>query len=193
MNKKDYFYYFTLLFSIVALFLTLSPKISIKIFQSIKKNKFNQFNQYLLKTKDFNPQIFWQSREFFCPGYFNFDKNGLTNINFDKFNFFKKKHQILTFARYSCSYFESFESLTKENQLENLVDINLIKKNYQLLAENKEFLYFYDGINKKYYLIFLVNNKKMQRAVGFFDYKEKDKNITNDKYWLSFSIIINFY
>lgn len=187
MSKKNYFYYFTLLFLTVILFLILTPKISIKIFPFIKKNKFNQFNQYLLTTKNFDPQIFWQFREFFCPGYFNFDKNGLKNISFNKFNFLKKKNsQILTFAKYNCSYFESFEGVTKESKLGDLINIELIKNNYQLLVKNKEFLYFNDKINNRYYLIFLVNNKKMQNTVGFFDYKEKDKKML-DYNWLNIS------
>lgn len=193
MVKKNSVYYFTLIFLVIFLFIFFTPKLSIKIFNFKKEKKFEEFNNYLLTTQNFNPQIFWQFREFFCPGYFEVNKNGLKNVNLKTFEYLRNIQNIkLIFAKYNCLYLKSYENLTKENSLSLFINENKIKNNYQLIRRTGEFIYFKNKNQNTYYFIFLVDNEKMKKAVGFFDYKEKDKKITEDKNWFSITLI-NLY
>lgn len=190
MSKKNSVYYFTLIFLLIFLFIFFIPKLSIKIFNFKKEKKFKEFNNYLVTTKNFNPQIFWQFREFFCPGYFEANKNGLKNVNLRTFEYLKNIQKInLIFAKYNCPYLKSYENLTKENSLLFFLNENKIKNNYQLIRKTNEFIYFKNKNQNTYYFIFLVDNEKMKKAVGFFDYKEKDKKTTENMKWLNITII----
>lgn len=146
-----------------------------------------------MKTKDFDPQVFWQFREFYCPGYFIFKQEGI-NIQHKSFlkisRFLKNLNKItLWFAQYNCSYLESYEGLTKEKTLIDFLNEKKIEKETRIIRETNEFIFFQHKNNGDYYIIFLLNNHKMKKAVGFFDYEEKDKELVKDKYWLSINVI----
>lgn len=103
-------------------------------------------------------------REFYCPGAFKFDKT---------------KEPFLT---YSCKWFNSKDYLTTSSTLQ-LIEVS--QKN--ILAKGKNFTIYKNG--SSIIITFIASNEDMQRAVGFFDYKEKDKKLTENKNWLDFTII----
>jgi len=80
MKARNSFFIILILTSFF-LFVILTPKLSIRLFPFFRQNQFNQFKKYLLTASDFNPQIFWRFREFYCPGYFVFNRQG---IDFDE-------------------------------------------------------------------------------------------------------------
>jgi hypothetical protein len=186
--KKYFFFYFTL-FLLVFLFIFLTPKLSVKFFPFFKKIKFKNFHSYLEKTENFNPQIFWEFREFFCPGYFEINKEGFKNTDLRNFGFIKEQHDLkLIFAKYTCPSLNSIETLTDKNQLSLILEEEKVKKEYQLLKQENEFVYFKEKKSNNYYLIFLLKNEKMKSAIGFFDYNEKDKKLTENLNWLSLTM-----
>jgi len=188
--KKNYFSYFILFFLTLTLFIFLTPKLSIKILPFLKEKKLKQFETYLKNTAEFNPQIFWQFREFFCPGYFEIDKNGieLDKNELKSLDFLDNLKSNLVFAKYQCNYLKSYEGLTKENKLESFLKDDF-KEKFTIIKEAKNFIYFKDIKNQQIYLIFLLPSQKMKKTVGFFDYAEKDKKLVDDKNWINITII----
>ena len=188
--KKNYFSYFILFFLTLTLFIFLTPKLSIKILSFLKEKRLKQFEDYLKNTAEFNPQIFWRFREFFCPGYFKIDKSGIKidDNELKLLDFLDKLKNNLFFAKYQCNYLKSYEGLTKENKLESFFKDDF-KKKFIIIKEAKNFIYFKDKKNQLIYLVFLLPSQKMKKAVGFFDYDEKDKKLVDDKNWINITII----
>lgn len=189
-------FFIILILSSILFFAILTPKISIKIFPFLREKKLKEFKNYLLKTTEFNSQIFWQFREFYCPGYFIFKKEGL-NIKNDLFfkevkAFLKNtKNVIPWFARYHCSYLKSFEGLTEKEFLDDILNLKEIVNRSIIFKKTDEFVFFQEKKSKNYYIIFLLDQQKMKKAVGFFDYEEKDKELVKDKIWLDITKINN--
>lgn len=104
-------------------------------------------------------------REFYCPGSFTLDK---------------AKNPFLV---YSCKWLRSEDYLTTSSILTN--DYPLDPK-YVLLQTSNILLY---KTNQKLSITFIVSGDEMKKAVGVFDYLEKDKELVKNKYWLDKTII----
>lgn len=65
--------------------------------------------------------------------------------------------------------------------------ISFYKKNEllskKLVLKKKNLLIYYQD-NQTVKFIFIKPEKEMEKAVGFFDYKEKDKQLLKGKNWL---------
>ena len=135
-----------------------------------------------------DPREYWQFREFYSPGSFNFSRTGITesllknkqteiNIPYDQ-------NEIdLTFLAFTSPKLLSLDMLTKENDLNKIIDINTLKKT-NVLFMNKNSL-IYQKSSGRIIIIFLRNESDMKNANGFFDYQDKDKNITAGENWLN--------
>ena len=147
-----------------------------------------------METTDFNPQIFWQFREFFCPGYFIFKKEGVgirNDLFFKEVGAFLKNNNKISpwFAKYNCSYLESLDGLTTIGSLDDILNYEKMAKESLIFKKTEEFIFFQDKKTKNYYIIFLLNSEKMKKAVGFFDYEEKDKEMVKEKKWLDVTFL----
>ncbi|MGB9707579.1 MAG: hypothetical protein ACPL1D_02400 [Microgenomates group bacterium] len=195
MLKKISAYYFITIFLIILLFILLTPKLSVKIFPFLREMKFKNFNNYLLNTENFDPQVFWQFREFFCPGYFIFRKEGISikSESFLKNNqFLKNLDDInLFFAKYHCSYLASYEGLATRGSLDDFLNQERLERNVKIFRKTKEFIFFQEKDTKNYYIISLLDGEKMKKAVGFFDYGEKDRELVREKKWITITKIKN--
>jgi len=104
-------------------------------------------------------------REFYCPGSLVFRKN---------------KNPFLT---YKCKSLISNDYLFSQNTLPNITDID---PNHVFLKTDTLLIYK-DG--QKIIISFLVPTEEMQKAIGYFDYNEKDKDLVKGKYWVDETII----
>lgn len=156
-------FYFTIII-ILGLFFLFQPKIKPKIgFKN--KNLLDTFIQKTIDNKKIDSQEFWKLREFYCPGSFVFDKNETT------------------FLTYSCSFLKSFDSFTTTPVLTIPKEI----KQKDIVFYNKDILVAKDKEN--ILISFIVSAKEMEKANGFFDYKEKDKELVKDKNWLNVTYV----
>jgi len=64
-----------------------------------------------------------------------------------------------------------------------------ISQKSNIIRQTKEFIFFQEKKSGNYYIIFLLNGEKMKKAVGFFDYQEKDRELVKGKRWLDISKI----
>ncbi len=191
-NHKDIYFYIISVLIIVTIFIFLQPKISMRVFLFKKKYLWKDFKEKVLKENKIEAQSFWKFREFYCPGNFIFNKKGIKNKEFlkkfkDKNIDFNKLSKELIFLEYNCSNLYSIDALVDFNDISQVIkNINPEKKIYK----NKND-YIYSQNKNKQMIIFIKPLDEMKKANGFFDYKEKDKELVKGKYWLNISLIQN--
>lgn len=103
-------------------------------------------------------------REFYCPGSFTYDKTKSP------------------FLRYDCQWLQSEDFLSTDSKL-NIEKLN--KKN--ILLQTETILIYQD--TKKIKIEFLASPEDMKKAVGVFDYAEKDKKLVEGKYWMDVTTV----
>jgi hypothetical protein len=173
---------------IIGLFVVLSPKVSSLLFP-IKRQAI--LNDFISKTKlagRIDPQSYWQFREFYSPGYFTFSRTGIEKSLLDK----AKKEINISYDEkgidlfplfFSSRWLNSLDMLTKQKDLNSLISEMQIQNNKIIFMSNNSIIYK-DGQNT-IKIVFLLSNNDMQTANGFFDYKEKDKIITQNENWFN--------
>lgn len=157
-------FYFTIIIIIIGLFFLFQPKILPKVGFKNKK-LLDTFIQKTINSKKIDVQEFWKLREFYCPGSFIFDKNKST------------------FLTYSCNILKSSDSFASAPTLVIPKEI----KQKDIIFYNKNILIAKDKQN--ILISFITDIKTMEKANGFFDYKEKDKELVKGKYWLNQTLI----
>lgn len=200
MNKTQNFlklkindlFFFIILFAIIVLsFVALSPKISAKLFNFKREILLNEFIKDT-KTNGINPQEYWRFREFYSPGYFNFSKDGIKNPLLEqakekigiKYN---DKNIDLTFLVFFSPRINSLDMLTTQTDLSKVIgEKHLVKE--QIIFMNKNSLIYKEG-QGTIWITFLLSTDEMKKANGFFDYKDRDKEITQGKKWLNITSI----
>ncbi|MBI3366245.1 hypothetical protein HY041_01280, partial [Candidatus Roizmanbacteria bacterium] len=162
MNKgTNNLFYIIIAASILILYLILQPKITSKLFGMKKSPLLDAFVQKTLKEKRVDVQEFWRMREFYCPGSFVFDKT---------------KNPFLS---YQCNWLKSEDYLVSERKLGSLKNNTIFEdETTQIYQENDRLI-----------IRFVVSSDEMKKAIGYFDYNEKDKDLVKDKYWMDITTI----
>lgn len=183
--------YFILLLALITLvaFVTLTPKISSSLFPQKRDKVLNSFISKTQQENNLDERNFWKFREFYSPGYFDFNKNGLDS---EKINNAEKKLKIAfvdTATRSAHLFFnsqlvESIDYLTPASQLKEIVAL----PNSQAIFQNNESV-IYKNADESLTIIFLKPLDEMRRANGYFEYEGKDKELVQDKYWLNITKI----
>jgi hypothetical protein len=177
---------------IVLLFSLLSPKVSSLLFPFKRQTILNEFINNIKTEKSINPQNYWKFREFYSPGSFNFSKTGLSpslveqavkkiGIKYDN------QKITLTDLLFSSQKLNSLDMLTKQTNLNDIVDLKQFKKE-QVLLEGGNYLVYQENA-KTIKIIFLLPNSELEKANGFFDYKDTDKKITEGENWFNVTSI----
>lgn len=164
MNRKIYFYIISIA-ALISLYIFLEPKILPSVFSIRNNNLLNNFIAKTVKEKNIDTQDFWKMREFYCPGVFSFDKT---------------KNP---FLKYDCKWLKSEEFLTSSQTFNDKID----SKNVKILIENNQIQIYQD--QRSLHINFIVDQSQMEKAVGVFDYRDKDKKLLKDKYWLDKTVI----
>ncbi len=177
-----------LLVFIVVLFVVLSPKVS-SLLLPFKREAI--LNEFINKTKvagAINPQEYWQFREFYSPGYFTFSKTGITRTLIENaagkigIRYDQEKIDLIDLL-FSSQKLSSLDMLTKQSSLSAVFDKKQFQNGKILFSNKNSLIYQVDAKTIK--IIFLLTNKDMQKANGFFDYTNIDKKITEGENWFN--------
>lgn len=177
---------------ITSLFIILSPKISNIVFPQKRQVTLNSFIENVKTKGAIDASKYWEFREFYSPGYFTFSRDGIAaSLTKNSAREIGVKYNVnnidLTFSFFSSSRLDSLDMLTKSSSLSQLVDEKQFQ-NGKILFMNKSSL-IYQRDNKTIVIVFLMDNKAMRKANGFFDYVDKDKKITQGKNWLNITSV----
>ncbi len=180
------------LFAFILLFLFFTPKISTRIFPFISSNKLSQFIEQSESSKNIDAQKYWEFREFFSPGSFQFSKTGISEritnpIIKNAGILLKDELNLMPFLIFNSPKLASVDFLTTHNSLDQIIYLDEINNKKILLQTDNELIYEYDP--SRIVIIFLKSPSDMKRANGFFDYRIEDKELTENKYWLNITII----
>lgn len=178
---KEHISPFTLLLIITLTFALFQPRISSVIPQK-RDHALKQFINSSLQSGQINSEEYWKFREFYYPGTFTFNENGIkeSNLDTDLKKLLPQGNSNYIFLKYQSKYLKSIDVLTDTKNLRNLF------KNHTILA-NKNNLIFNRGDSTV--IVLLRNNEEMQKVNGFLKYKDRDKNLIKGKQWLSITII----
>lgn len=177
---------------IVVTFVIFQPKVASSLFQPKRAMLLETYSTAVKTQSPFNPQTYWEFREFYSPGHFLYEKTGLPKEILSEFLSdspipLQQKHFITPFLSFESPYLESIDSLTTANSIDEILDSNRLNSQ-AIVAKNKHaMLYRYE--KDKLFLIFVLSGDEMKKANGFFDYREADKEFVKGKNWLNVTYI----
>jgi len=168
---------------IVLSFFLLIPKISSSLYPQKRQQILNEFIKETEKNQHINAKSFWKFREFYSPGSFVFNKNGISH---NKISPILQELGIQLNPEYVHLYFLLFTSpktisiealITTDHLPSILVDIDgdpVLTGNNQLIVKKKDTML----------IVFIKSISDMKKANGFLDYNGSDKSLVENKYWL---------
>lgn len=186
--QGDIFFFSLLSIVILLCFLFLTPKVASNLFPQKRVMIWQSFLVDVKKHQKLDPRKYWEFREFYSPGYFEFSRDGLTRNQTQDVMRQIDIHSInnlstFPFLVFHAKYLQSLDFLiTKENK--ELYIPTIILKRDNILFQNKNILIYKENphIIK---LVFILSEEEMKKANGFFDYNDKDKELVKGKYWLN--------
>lgn len=143
------------------------PKIAVRIFPIKKTALWKSFVAKTIADKKIDPKAFWEFREFYCPGYFRFNRNASSS----------------PFLEYNCDALKSSDSFT----LQNTIAPFLQEQPQDIIFQNDSSIIFQK--QNTAFIIFILPVEEMEKANGFFDYKEKDKELVKGKFWVNITSV----
>ncbi len=190
--KSDFGFLVIVFILVISLFLIFSPKISSELFAFKRQAILNDFLSNTKSSGKIDPQKYWEFREFYSPGSFIFSRTGLPENKISyldkKLDFaYNKKAIDDYFLYFSTPGLSSLDMLTKKTGLNLLIDSNKVSANQIIFKNENSIIYKKD--KQDLVIIFLLSNSEMQKANGFFDYKDKDKTITQGENWFNMTIV----
>ncbi len=186
LRKFDNPYYFlTIALAVITVsFLLFTPRVASSIFPFKRAMVFDGFLKNTRQVNSIDPQKYWEFREFYSPGYFDFSDKGIdaTKVSnaLQKLNISPQDISIY-FAKFNSKHLISLDGLTKDRALSEVFDKSKagIK---EVLFENSNSI-IYKNNQDQTFVVFLLPISEMKKANGFFDYENKDKNLLKDKNW----------
>lgn len=159
------------------------PKVSAKIFNFRQKNIWNNFINKIREKKEINALDFWEFREFYSPGYFQFNKANIEISSILQFyNLEKPKNDFLFFTSDKLKSTESIVNdknyFTKENL--NCTEI-IFENDNSILCKTK---------TGEIRIRFIKTIEDMKKANGLFDYIKSENELLEGKFWLNETVII---
>ena len=174
-KQQDLIFSIILLIILVISVIFLYPKISYKYITFKRQNLFNEFISNTKTNQEIDLQKYWQLREFYCPGNSTFDRTSAY------------RNQI--FLNYYCISFRSRDKLISRDEYQDYLD-RIKSENKNIIFKNNKQIIYHPNKNQ-IEILFTVPAKEMKAVIGYFDYNEKDINLTKDKYWFNETTIIN--
>lgn len=144
------------------------------------------------KEKTVNPQSFWEFREFYSPGYYIFNKNGVSQIQLltaqKKISVPLKTQYIDSiFLTFTSPHLTSIEALVTTPDVEKIVAVQKVPKKFIIFSGKNEIVY--RDLGNNLHIIFVKSESLMATANGFFDYTGDDKNLVTGKYWFDSTVL----
>lgn len=186
-QNKDYLFVFLLLVIIVISFLILTPKVASMLFPQKRQMVLQSFISSTKQTNKIDPQKFWEFREFYSPGYFTFNRNGLTNTQIktveNKTGISVDMNNVSRiFLSFTSLHLNSYEALVSAVKLSDVVNVQTLGSKETIFSNNNTLIY--KDSTKRTHILFLKPLSEMERANGFFNYNDTDKSIVQGKNWL---------
>lgn len=175
---------------VLGLFLFLSPKISRAIVPNIESRDWSTFQEKVVKNKTVDSQTYWEFREFYSPGVFIVNNEGLQDATIKSFyaslpEGFQSQPE-LSFSQFKSPLLTSIDGLTSQTSIKEIVNHEEVNASKIVSQSTTSLLY---RINeKKYVLILLFTPEQMRQTNGFWNY-QKDMDVINNRNWVSTSII----
>lgn len=175
---------------ILVSYLLLSPRVSSMLFPFRRTIVWNNFLSEAKSSNSIDPQKYWEFREFYSPGYFDLKTTGLDKDTVQETIKelgvpINQRAITLPFAKFTSSRITSLDSLTTETSLHAVLQKDIPQS--QVLMRNATSIIYTDGLTTK--IIFVIPESEMKKAVGFFDYEGKDKDLTNGKHWVNITSV----
>lgn len=175
---------------LLGIFVVLEPKVSSLVFAQTRENRWNNFIAEIKQHGELDGKTFWEFREFYSPGYFEFKRSGIDARTVSSTsremrlpdNFFPGSYPFLV---YKSADSISIESLVEKKLVK--VFLNKFSNEGTIIARGENFLITQK--NDTAWIFLIASLEEMQKANGFFDYREKDKELVKGKYWLTVSSI----
>jgi hypothetical protein len=189
LKEPSYFVPLVIL-AVIVCFFTLIPKFTSSIYPQKRAAILNQFIDSTRQNKFLDSQEYWKFREFYSPGYYTFDRNGIEKGITLKFlnsiNMTLNDKSANVFLKFTSPKLLSLDILTTRRTLSNAITENESDKN--IIYKDPTTKIFREAPNT-IVMLFLKTASDMKKANGFFDYQNEDKNITDGKYWLNITEI----
>lgn len=174
-----------LILLIFATYLIFQPRIPNFLFKPARLNYFDKLIVNTTNKNHLDPQLYWETREFYYPGVFYVFEDGLTQ---DHIKSFSSQNQItirdtnsFPILVYNSAKWSSYEALVTTDKIEELVEI----KGSNLVYEDKQSKIYKD--DNKTYIYFTKPYDELKVTNGFI--YTKDKILKNYNYWFGVSVV----
>ena len=88
-SLKNFYYPFVIILGLVTIFLITHPRTQHIFFPQHKQEQLNLLLQQTQKNHDINLYSYWEFREFYAPGSFQYQENGISNTQNEMISLFK--------------------------------------------------------------------------------------------------------
>jgi hypothetical protein len=191
LNTKQFFIILSLI--VLVVFALLQPKLSSWLFPQKRAMILKEFLQDTQRKNTIDARKFWEFREFYYPGYFVFERDGLPT---DRVNKRKAELDITIhpqsvlhpFLLYTSGKLNSLDFLVSANSIDMVIDTTKIKKDSIVHRTPSEIIYYDDPETLK--IVFIKSDEEMVKANGYLNYRNAaDVKVYEGKYWLSISSV----
>jgi hypothetical protein len=185
-KRNDRSSFFVIGSGVLLIFLTLvfQPKVSNMVFAFNRQRLLGKFLEQA-RSDQFTMRQFWQFREFYSPGTFQFNNQAV--MVGAALEFLPSTSEDTTLLTYDSPYMKSEEKIVNPQSLDDW-----IKSHGQSAKEvlfHSEDRYIYRDEDNALHLIFLRPTDEMIATNGFFDYSKKEKDLLKTRLWLSQSTL----
>jgi hypothetical protein len=188
---KNNLFPLTLFLLIIIAFIILQPTSVSSLNLNNRQTSWNTFVSQV-EGKRMDTKRFWQTREFYSPGYFVYKKEGIAPGKQDQLlkeiglSSSGLGSQIIVLD-YNAPSFRSYESLIPDESVASLQkSINDVATKDNVLAKGENFVIIKTSPDKAM-LMFIATLDEMKKTNGFFKYEEDDKELLKGKSWFNIS------
>lgn len=172
-------------------FLFFTPKIANRLFEFKRAEVWSNFLEETQRNDSINTQLFWEFRDFYSPGYVQFDQKGLPKPLVKSM---KQKIAIpvsvdettLPYLAFQSPRVQSLDILIKTSSFSAVVNPE-VYKGKEILFQNKNGV-IYKESKDVIKIAFLASESELKRTNGYF-LRWRDYGLIKNKYWLNLSSI----
>lgn len=172
-------------------FLFFTPKIANRIFEFQRAAMWSKFLEETQQNDSINTQSFWKFRDFYSPGYVQFDQKGLPKP------LVKSMEQTiaipasvdetaLPYLAFQSPRVQSLDILVKTSSFSAIVKPEAYKGK-EILFQNKNSVIYREN-EDLIKVAFLASESELKRTNGYF-LRWRDYGLIKNKYWLNLSSI----
>ena len=192
MNQKQklkdpqILFFLSILLIVSLCFILLVPKVASRVFPQKREMLLNAFITQVKRDQKIDPQKYWEFREFYSPGYFNFSEKGIdmSNLKDGHSDLSRSADMIdLYFLGFYSKNLISLDGLTEEASLNKVFYKDKLSTK-EVLFESHNAIIYKDTTGQTY-IVFLLPISEMKKANGFFDYNKNELKFLDKKNWFN--------